>query len=764
MEKQLLLPVLALTLSACSAVPVWPPGDGHLQAEKVGVGSTADIPAPVRHIPPRLRPEAGATIETYSVVVNNVKVQELLFALARDAKLNVDIHPGIEGLVILNAIDQTLQQLLTRIARQVDVRWELDGPNLSVMPDKPFLRNYKIDFPNMSRSVKSALSTSTQIASATAAGASATSGGNTASTLVTSDTNNNLMESLISNVTDMLKEEDRIRYRAQIETEVGVRAVAEGSGTVSAGISTGSETRKPDGSVKTAGLGGSTAGSAEQTIDSRSAAKQKIGEYEPSVAVFANKETGVLIVRATSRQHEKIQAFIDQVMGVAKRQVLIEATIVEVSLGNDYKQGINWSLLRSGAKGFQVMQAASAGLPSSNPLNIFTFAYANPASRFGSLAAEISLLESFGDVRVISSPKLSVMNNQTATLKVADSKVFFTVKAETTDNNGISRTTFSTTPNSVSVGFVMNVTPQISDADEVTINIRPTITRITGFVNDPNPDLAKAGVVNQVPEIQTREMESIIKIGSGQIAVMGGLMQEESKNLSDAIPAASTLPLIGNLFRHVNDKRNKTELVIFLRPVVLKDASIHGAFSEYRSQLPGRDFFGKMPTGPPPVAMPTAQQPSHWPTPPHLLPPVPSEVSAGDYLRALEADPKDARAYAALTLLRPAADMQQDESRLKILLAEQPDSPDLHFALGNLYTRGARWAEAQQAFFRAHAVERGNPDYLFNLAVSLDQLHQPRLAAQYYRQALAAAVRQPAGFDSARIEARLQMLPASALP
>ncbi len=606
MKRQLLIPVLALTLSACGNAPIQPPSDNHLRTEKVGAGETASIPPPVRQTLSLPKPKASPKVETYSVVVNNVRVQELLFALARDAKLNVDIHPGIEGLVTLNAIDQTLQQLLSRITKQADIRWELDGSNLSVMPDKPFLRTHKIDFVNMARTVKSSISTATQIASAPTGGAGAPgsgsggAGSNSATTAVTSDTKNDLMESLISNVTDMLKEEDRLRWRAIVETEMDIQAKTEGTGRISAGISSGGKTEHPSGKTETAGQGGAASGDGNQAIDSRAAAKKKVGEYEPSVSVFANKETGVLIVRATSRQHEKIQQFIDQVMGAAKRQVLIEATIVEVNLNNNYKQGINWSALRSGAKGFQFTQAGSAGLPSANPLNIFTIAYDNPTSRLGNLAAEINLLESFGNVKVLSSPKLSVMNNQTATLKVADARVYFTVKADTiiSGTSGIATTNFTTTPQSVSVGFMMNVTPQISEGDEVTINVRPTITRITGYVNDPNPSLAAAGVVNRVPEIQTREMESIIKVGSGQIAVMGGLMQEEINNLTDAIPAASSIPFLGNLFKNTNDNSRKTELVIFLRPIVIKDASIQGDYSEYRNQLPAQDFFEKGNVGP----------------------------------------------------------------------------------------------------------------------------------------------------------------------
>lgn len=602
MKRTFLLLPMALVFAACSNAPVQKPGSGHLAAPapKVGAGTPAPIPAPVQQIVALPRPQPAPKVETYSVVVNNVRVQELLFALARDAKLNVDIHPGIEGLVTLNAIDQTLQQLLTRIAKQVDIRWELDGPNLSVMPDKPFLRTYQIDFPNMTRTVKSEVSTATQIASSTAGQGGAAqgggaAGGNAASTNIKSETKNDLMESLISNVTNMLKEEDRIRWRQRVETNMDMQVAARGEGQ--AALSGGTRARNPDGSVETGGPG--VAGSGNQQVDGRAAAEQRVGVYEPSVSVFANKETGVLIVRATSRQHEKIQQFIDQVMGAAKRQVLIEATIVEVNLNNDYKQGIDWSALRSGNTGFQIRQQSGGGaLPSANPLSIFTLSYANPAGRLGSLAMSISLLESFGNVKVLSSPKLSVMNNQTATLKVAEDEVYFTVKADTTNtSSGLSQTTYTSTPHSVTVGFIMNVTPQISDGDEVTINIRPTITRVTGYVNDPNPALT--GVLNRVPRIQTREMESIIKINSGEIAVMGGLMQEEMRNLTDAVPGLGSLPVIGNFFRHNNDRSNKTELVIFLRPIVIKDASVAGDFASFRSHLPGADFFERGNVGPP---------------------------------------------------------------------------------------------------------------------------------------------------------------------
>jgi Tfp pilus assembly protein PilF len=130
-------------------------------------------------------------------------------------------------------------------------------------------------------------------------------------------------------------------------------------------------------------------------------------------------------------------------------------------------------------------------------------------------------------------------------------------------------------------------------------------------------------------------------------------------------------------------------------------------------------------------------------------------AAADLYLRVLEADPKDVNAKAGLINLQGQSDPVLSESRLKTLLSNQPESPALHFSLGNLYAGQSRWSEAQQAYFRAHAGEPENADYLFNLAVSLDHMHQKKLAAQYYQSALTAAETRSAAFDRNQVKSRL---------
>ena len=149
-----IVPVACSVLLGACATRTLPTSPAHVSEAPRPGGS---IPEPVRQsavLPP---PKPSAKVETYSVTVHKVPVQSLLFALARDAGLNVDVHPGIEGMVTLNALDQTLPQLLSRIQRQVDMRYEINNGTLTVLPDSPEWRNYKIDYVNIARSTSSSV-------------------------------------------------------------------------------------------------------------------------------------------------------------------------------------------------------------------------------------------------------------------------------------------------------------------------------------------------------------------------------------------------------------------------------------------------------------------------------------------------------------------------------------------------------------------------------------------------------------------------------
>jgi general secretion pathway protein D len=145
----------------------------------------------------------------------------------------------------------------------------------------------------------------------------------------------------------------------------------------------------------------------------------------------------------------------------------------------------------------------------------------------------------------------------------------------------------------VPVGFVMNVTPFITKDKEVLLNIRPTITRILRFVNDPNPALAAAGVVSQIPEIQVREMESVLRVSSGSTAVLGGLMSDASKENNTGLPGLHDVKDVGILFGTKTREFVKSELVIFLRPRIIEDANIETSLQDYRKFLNPESFSGQ---------------------------------------------------------------------------------------------------------------------------------------------------------------------------
>ena len=534
--------------------------------------------------PPRPTPKA----EKYTVVVNNVNVQELLVALARDAKVNVDISPDISGRVTLNAIDQSLPQILTRISKQIDMRYELEGRTMLVMRDSPFLRNYKIDYVNMSRDMTSQVAISTQIATT----GSAKDGvvGNNSTTNVTNSSKNRFWETLVQNVKDILKETDKVlpEGSADVVTERRLQQTATGNAATS-NAKKSAKGNEPFGGIYESKVG---------EIEGAETTTTRRVTYREGASVIANAETGIISVRASSRQHEKIQEFVDAVVGSARRQVLIEATVVEVLLNENYQAGVDWSRIANGGNGVSFNQNLAGGRLGQAPN--FIIGYANAAARFGgNIAASIRLLDSFGTTRVLSSPKLMVLNNQTAMLKVVDNVVYFSVTASVTaTTQGVSEKTFSTTAHSVPVGFVMSVQPQISDTDSVLMNVRPTISRISSFVNDPNPDLALARVISRIPQIQTREMESMLKISSGQIAVLGGLMQDSVQKKRDGLPMVSRIPIAGDAFSFRDDATAKTELVIFLRPIVVHEASLDGDLRSYRAALPNDDFLRNIPSRP----------------------------------------------------------------------------------------------------------------------------------------------------------------------
>jgi len=523
-----------------------PVSDNHLTAS-LPAPTPANIPPVVpqsAYVPP---PQTIPDGERYTVVVNEVPVRELLFALARDAKRNVDIAGDVKGSITLNAIEQTLPQILDRVAREVNLRYRLEGNDIVIEADTPFFRNYDVGYVNLARDTDTSVSVATQVAT-TGEGAANNSGGggnrgsggggnnsNSSSTRVSSKSSNRFWETLTANILTIIGDKS----------------------------------------------GGKPQSSTENLV--------------------VNAETGIVSVRATTVQHKQIQEFIDRVLTSARRQVLIEATIVEVTLNDQSQSGVDWKIVLDPSRaGFGFNQSLLGPINNgviANAVSSFVVGYSDPSANGRVVEATLRLLREFGDTKVLSSPRLMVINNQTALLKVVQELVYFTIDVTTTDStlNAQGRSFIGSQVHSVPVGLVMAVTPQISANQEVTLTVRPTISQKIGDAIDPGPQLASqlngnssANITNTVPVIQTREMESVLKLVNGQIGVLGGLMQDEITNANREVPGLAKIPFIGDLFFHARDLQNKkTELVVFLRPVIVSEPNVETDLKAYGQLLGG---------------------------------------------------------------------------------------------------------------------------------------------------------------------------------
>ncbi len=452
----------------------------------------------------------------YTVVADQVPIKEILYAIARDTSASVDVVGELKGNISLSMINQPLISILDEIARQMPVRYELAGDQILVLEDKPFIRSYQVDYLNIQRNSESRVDLATQVGSIRTSieGASNSQAGTNGSRLfVENKSENNLWASLVASIAGIIGEE------------------------------------------VTPESGGSS-------------------------NIFVNRESGIITARATNAQHQSIDALLTEAVSSAQRQVLIEATVVEVTLSDRFESGVDWKVLNGGQAGgaFDYAQLLG-GLPRAAeavaPVTAL-LSYSDPDSVLGNLSGTLKLLQQFGDVQVLSSPKIIAMNNQPAVLKVVDNRVYFTFEVDRLQReNGDERTVVDSTVHSVPVGLVMSVTPFINQFDEVILNVRPTISRILNFAEDPSPALAgQSQIRNLIPEIQVREMESLLRVQSGDVAIIGGLMQNKVDTRTTGVPGLERLPLFGKLFTHKKKEIDKTELLVFLRPTVMNRTSI----------------------------------------------------------------------------------------------------------------------------------------------------------------------------------------------
>ena len=594
--------------------------------------NTEDIPALVKVTTTVPTMSGEKESDTFDVVVANLPVRDLLFVLARDAEINMDIDAKVGGLVTMSALDQTLDAIIARIAEQIPIRVVRIGDALVIKNDEPYYKRYHLDYLSASRTYSSF----------------ASSGG---------------VGGGIASVSNTTSNDFWLSFETSIAAILGI--------TIVSGI----------GESSVAGIQGERKDVLEQSLGDAA-------QYSTKNTYDFNTNTGILMVYAPERLQKQVRQYIDESLDIAKRQVLLEATVVEVILNNQYRQGIDWSIFNQyAAEGLALYSGGNIGgaaaalreiieeftisetryfpidesgglqkfaelgefeknagkdlkitdfsssveevrdtsdessevvgynvnrqytaqrvnrgatglragglvpLTPSVPGAAFTGAF-----RVGDVSAAVQLLDAFGDAKVLSSPRLSVLNNQPGLLRVVDQEVYFNIEInEDVDGESgqvISRT-YEVTENTVDVGFSLNVLPHITNSGEVFLNLKPSVTRILDYRRAPTPAAVggnSGAVDNLVPITRVRELESVMTLRDGEIAVLGGLLEDRTSDNNSSVPGLADLPGIGVLFQKKNESTYKTEFVVFIKAKIIKNPSLYGDYADYRKLLPDADF------------------------------------------------------------------------------------------------------------------------------------------------------------------------------
>ena len=321
-------------------------------------------------------------------------------------------------------------------------------------------------------------------------------------------------------------------------------------------------------------------------------------------SVIVSPQSSTVVVRALPSEMRDVQRYLDAVQGAVTRQVILEARIIEVTLNDKFQAGINWAqVVDSGAgiigqtgggaifgpDGRSEIGGNTGNLNPNNPLlpdGTATSAFGGVFSigwQRGDFSAFVELLKQQGDVRVMSSPRVSATNNQKAVIKVGSDE-FFVTGISGAQNQSVGNQTQQTDPSLELTpffsGISLDVTPQISEAGDVLLHVQPTISEVqdqTKLIVVGDRDYRLPLAVSAV-----RQSDSIVRASNGQLIVIGGLMQDSESRQNARTPFLGAIPVLGNLFRQTRNTGRKTELVILLRPTVIDGSETWNRAAEPR--------------------------------------------------------------------------------------------------------------------------------------------------------------------------------------
>ncbi|MDP2431631.1 MAG: pilus (MSHA type) biogenesis protein MshL [Pseudomonadota bacterium] len=553
--------LLALALSGCAQVrqPATLPAIQDEMRNAMTAPKPAPLPAAVAAaLAPESRLElpkvAAQPVEPrFDLAVNNASAQQVFLGIASGTRYSMLLHPEVAGSITVNLKDVSVPEAMSAIRETYGYDYRIDGNRIFVQPLTAQTRFYSINYPSGLRQGKSELRViSGSIADA---GGGSSSGGTTSS-----GSSGGATQVDSSRITTSISTD----FWYELQMTVGLLI----------GCSTGAGATP-------------TTGTAPQPSVTMSCPQGR--------SVVASPHAGMLAVRALPVEQRQIDEYLKAARISVQRQVMIEAKILEVTLNEGAQSGINWSIFHKGthswSKGantgaFPVPGAAptagtslnsllATGLPVISGATTTSAGVFGLAFQTGSFAALINFLETQGGVQVLSSPRIAAINNQKAILKVGTDEFFVTEITSTPSTSGSTGSTTSTTVTTQPFfsGIALDVTPQIDDADNIILHVHPSVSQVV--TDEKTIELGQNQGTYKLPLAKSTvsETDSIVRLKDGEIAAIGGLMKRESRDASTGVPGLGNIPGLGIFFKNSNASRLKQELVILLKPTLIKQQS-----------------------------------------------------------------------------------------------------------------------------------------------------------------------------------------------
>ncbi|MEO5331067.1 MAG: pilus (MSHA type) biogenesis protein MshL [Magnetococcus sp. YQC-5] len=565
---------------------------------------------------------------TLDISVEKVSPGPFFNALTEKSKYNIVIHPDVTGEISLHMNAVTVPKIIDAACKVYGFRCEKDGNQYFIFPATMQTMQFNVNYLPMRRvgtthtKVSGGQTTNSNTTQAQTTGTAQTTNNNSGTTnagsdLVTTQESNYWYE-LTYSLCNMLGLQVKTSFKNNSTTGTSSGSSSSTtSGTSSTGTNGVTDSVPDDSNILGCVENSSTN---TQTTTNLSAAINLSGTApKPGLLndtmnlrrVVVTPQTGRIMIRAYYPELQDIKQFIENQKNSLERQVILEAKIIEVQLSDGYQSGINWSALQKvggGTTTFGMLGGGSLMGMNSNPLftnntNPMISASSGTMDTFGGaftlgaridgFSSLIDLLETQGEVHVLSSPRVSTLNNQKAIIRVGQDEMFFTnlVPSIASFNNAggtsTSQVIYTPTFSTFFSGIALDVTPQIDENGMIMLHIHPSVSEVS---NDQK-ELTIGSTSNKYPMAlnRVRETDSMVRAHDKEVVVIGGLMKNAWSDNDAGLPGLDGIPILGRLFSNQQKSWKKTELIILLRPIIADDPSV------WRQQMQdSRDRLQKM--------------------------------------------------------------------------------------------------------------------------------------------------------------------------